>query len=68
MDDDIRILECAVAAHTDQPVTEDREHLLRLRSAGGIPIIAPAARTPHLATADASNPSGSAAMAGSQAR
>ena len=43
MDDDNRILECAVAARADYLVTGDRQHLLPLRSVGGIPIITPAA-------------------------
>ena len=43
MDADNRILECAVAARADYLVTGDRQHLLPLRSVGGIPIITPAA-------------------------
>ena len=43
IDDDNRILECAVAARADYLVTGDREHLLPLRSVQGIPIITPAA-------------------------
>jgi predicted nucleic acid-binding protein len=43
MDDDNRILECAVAARADYLVMGDREHLLPLRSVRGIPIITPAA-------------------------
>ena len=43
MDDDNRILECAVAARADYLVTGDRQHLLPLRSVGGIPIITPSA-------------------------
>lgn len=43
MDDDNRILECAVAARADCLVTGDRQHLLPLRSVRGIPIVTPAA-------------------------
>lgn len=43
MDDDNRILECAVAARADHLVMGDRHHLLPLRSVRGIPIITPAA-------------------------
>lgn len=42
VDDDNRILECAVAARADYLITGDRQHLLPLRSVGGIPIITPA--------------------------
>jgi putative PIN family toxin of toxin-antitoxin system len=38
-DDDNRILECAVAARADYLVTGDKEHLLPLRSIGGIQIV-----------------------------
>lgn len=43
VDDDNRILECAVAARADYLITEDRQHPLPRRSVGGIPIITPAA-------------------------
>jgi putative PIN family toxin of toxin-antitoxin system len=42
-DDDNRILECAVAARADYLVTGDKEHLLPLRSIGGIQIVTAAA-------------------------
>jgi len=42
VDDDNRILECAVAARADYLITGGRQHLLPLRSVGGIPIITPA--------------------------
>ena len=53
MDDDNRILECAVAARADYLVTGDREHLLPLRSVQGIPIITPAA---FVALSDSAGP------------
>lgn len=38
--DDEMFIECAVAAQADYLVTGDKEHLLLLKEAGGIPIVA----------------------------
>ena len=38
--DDEMFIECAVAAHADYLVTGDKGHLLALKQAGGIPIVA----------------------------
>ena len=38
--DDEMFIECAVAAQADYLVTGDKSHLLRLKQAGGIPIVA----------------------------
>src|SRR5436189_451084 len=38
--DDEMFIECAVAAHSDYLVTGDKSHLLKLKHAGGIPIVA----------------------------
>jgi uncharacterized protein len=41
--DDERFIECAVAAQADYLVTGDKGHLLALKQAGGVTIIAAAA-------------------------
>ena len=38
--DDEKFIECAVAAQADYLVTGDKGHLLHLKQAGGIPIVA----------------------------